>query len=182
MSRPSVHETWLQVADVLAARGTCARRRVGCVLVSADGQVLSTGYNGPAPGQHHCTEVPCAGAGLPSGTGLDLCEAIHAEQNALISCPDFTKVHTVYSTAAPCVHCTKMLLRTPARAVYFIHDYPHMAAAQALWTRDGRTWESFSSPVINRIRQFNTLRSSASALTLDQLGVADFIDSFGRLG
>lgn len=147
-SRPQSHEIWLQVADVISRRGTCARRRVGCVLVDDSGQVLSTGYNGVAPGRPHCTDERCPGAGLRSGTGLDLCEAIHAEQNALIACPDFRKVHRIYVTCSPCVSCTKMLMRTPARQIFFMTTYAHDAQARELWERDGRHWGHYRSPLV----------------------------------
>jgi hypothetical protein len=40
---------------------------------------------------------------LPSGTGLDVCEAIHAEQNALLQCKDVEQIDTAYVTAMPCM-------------------------------------------------------------------------------
>lgn len=167
--RPSEHETWLLVAHAVAARGTCRRRRVGCVLVSSDGQVLSTGYNGVAPGAPHCTDHPCPGAAAATGTDLGACEAIHAEQNALIACRDFAMVDRVYVTASPCVHCAKMLLRTPARAVYFMERYAHDEAASALWTSRTapgslrlRDWVEYRSPPIDALRVLSAARSSAA--------------------
>src|SRR4051812_7976140 len=112
MSRMDVHTNWLIVADMISLRGTCARRRVGCVLTDEHNRVLATGYNGPASGQPHCITSPCAGATLPGGTGLDSCEAIHAEQNALLQCTDVQRIANVYCTASPCIHCVKMLLAT----------------------------------------------------------------------
>lgn len=138
MRRPDKHETWLQVAHIIAGRGTCARRRVGCVLVNKEGFVLSTGYNGVAPGMLHCTDAPCAGVQLISGTGLSICEAIHAEANALLSCRDLREVDVIYSTTEPCVDCVKLLLRTHAREVYFIESYP--SSGRELWERAGRAW------------------------------------------
>ncbi len=152
MKRPDEHETWLLVANTIAARGTCHRRRVGCVLVDRAGCISSTGYNGPGPGQPHCTDHPCAGAGFASGTGLGECEAIHAEQNALITCKEFSQVRSIYSTAAPCIHCTKMLLRTTADEIYFIEPYAN--SGQHLWERTGRKWIQYTSSTIGMIRYF----------------------------
>ena len=45
-SRPSKDEYFLAMAVLVAARGTCARRNVGCVLVDSRNHVLATGYNG----------------------------------------------------------------------------------------------------------------------------------------
>lgn len=140
MSRLSFHSQWLCVAVVASLRATCSRRAVGCVLTNSRGQVLSTGYNGPASGLPHCTDNPCPGAGLPSGTGLDACGAIHAEQNALTWCRDPASIAHVYTTTSPCVHCTKMLLGTPATHIWFHERYAHDQAARKMWEDAGRSW------------------------------------------
>jgi dCMP deaminase len=145
--RPSKDVYFLRMAQLVATRATCARRQVGCVLVSGRGHVLATGYNGVAAGRPHCNEGhPCEGANLPSGTGLDLCQAAHAEQNALLQCHDVHEIETCYCTTAPCVTCTKLLLNTSCRRVVFVADYPHTQAAMQLWhgyqheVRCGREW------------------------------------------
>jgi len=112
------------------------------VLVDKRAHVLATGYNGGVPGAPHCIDVPCAGANLPSGQGLDLCEAIHAEQNALLQCYDVHTIATAYVTTAPCVTCTKLLLNTSCEMIVFRDSYAeeHMAPAKELWRRAGRVW------------------------------------------
>ena len=158
--RPTRDETMLDLARVIARRSTCARRNVGAVLTDSYGRVLAIAYNGVAMGQPHCVPhpaayvaamcgvvtlpegKPCAGAYQQSGQGLDLCEAIHAEQNALAFCQDIMKIDTVYVTTAPCVHCVKMLMNTTARRVVFEEGYAHDERSRDLWTADGtRTWE-----------------------------------------
>ena len=140
VTRPSLHEWALGIASVVAMRGTCARRKVGCVLLDEHGFILSTGYNGVAPGQVHCIDVPCPGATLPTGTGLSRCEALHAEANALLTCPDVHRVRGIYVTCSPCVDCTKLLLRTSARELWYLVPYAHDADARLLWERAGRAW------------------------------------------
>jgi dCMP deaminase len=156
-SRPSTDEYFLRMAELVATRGTCARRQVGCVLVDIDNHVLSTGYNGVCRGALHCNEITdtvpnpalrldngqfrpaehyeletvpvygyaCKGAKAPSGEGLHLCEAIHAEENALIQCHDVGAIHTVYSTASPCILCMRKLVGTGMKRVVFRQSYPH---------------------------------------------------------
>ena len=141
MTRPDRDQIGLLLAQVWALRGTCARRRVGCVLTDAAGFVLGSGYNGPASWQAHCTDHPCPGAELPSGIGLDLCEAVHAEQNALLRCERVRDLYTCYSTVAPCLHCVKLLLNTPCRRVVFLDDYSHAVASHKLWTREQVGWQ-----------------------------------------
>lgn len=134
-TRVTQDECLIAVAEVISTRATCVRRRVGCVLADGRGRVLSTGYNGPPSGFPHCTSKnPCPGAEKPPGTGLDVCQAVHAEQNAMLQCPDADRIHTCYVTTAPCVTCVKLLLNTPCRRILFEETYPHEEASRALWT------------------------------------------------
>jgi dCMP deaminase len=168
--RPSKDQWAIELAQVTAKRATCLRRQVGCVLVNARGHVLATGYNGVARGQEHCNEITgfnyiyergidktkpltgqhtgvvhlyghaCPGANSPSGTNLDGCQAIHAEQNALLQCRDVYAIHTCYVTASPCITCVKLLLNTSCEKIVFTEEYPHKAA-QELWVKSDRIWQ-----------------------------------------
>lgn len=138
--RPTFHDTMLDVAWVLSKRSTCARKMVGCVLVDENGRVLSTGYNGVPPGVQHCDDFPCPGADAKPGQGLDLCEAVHAEANALLYCPDVRRIHRVYCTHSPCLACVKLLLSSSAREVIFDVAYAHDDMARERWEREGRIW------------------------------------------
>lgn len=145
----STRDEWaMSLAVATAKRSTCYRRQVGCVLLSARGHVLSTGYNGVAVGQPHCnqhdpyepTGFPhlCSGAHAPSGTSLHMCEAIHAEQNAMLQCRDVYTIHTCYTTTSPCITCVKLLLNTSCERVVFVEDYSQ-PEAKKLW--GSRVWE-----------------------------------------
>lgn len=139
--RPTRDFYFTAMAELVSLRGTCARREVGCVLVNELGHVIGTGYNGVATGQIHCTSKPCAGAKCKSGEGLDLCEAIHAEQNALLQCKNVQEIHTAYCTHSPCIHCVKLLLNTSCKRIVFDKEYPH-SDSQRLWEQSGRIWLS----------------------------------------
>lgn len=169
--RPTIDETWLRVAAALAMRGTCAKMQVGCVLADAQGNLLAANYNGVAAGEPHCNEVVrigadfkdlgggvsmprkmvnswphrCKGANAPAGS--DLCEAVHAEQNALTRCLLPGSIHTCYLwKMSPCMRCTKQLLNTPCARIVFLEEYTREPQARELWTRprpgwpDGREW------------------------------------------
>jgi dCMP deaminase len=129
---------FMRVAEQLTTLSTCVRRQVGCVLLDANFKVLSTGYNGVPSGYAHCTDerYRCPGAELPSGQGLDKCEAIHAEQNALLQCPDVSKIHYCVVTCFPCVHCTKLLLNTGCRIILYRDEY--FPEGMQLWQRKNR--------------------------------------------
>ena len=142
-TRPTRDQTMLKLAQVIGERSTCARRKVGAVLVDSYGRVLSMGHNGVPKDLPHCTEFPCEGAGLKSGTGLDLCLAVHAEVNALMFCPDVMKVHALYVTVSPCVNCIKIILNSSCRKIVFRDEYPH-AEARVLWKRAGFVWKQLA--------------------------------------
>lgn len=143
---------FIDLADHIAAASTCCRRKVGCILVDSNGIILATGYNGVASGLPHCnrpfieiqidrsekTSYPnaCEGAFLPSGTGLDKCQAIHAEQNALMQCPDIHKIHSCYVTTSPCIHCVKMLMNTSCENIFFKEEYSHEKSMD-MWLDSG---------------------------------------------
>lgn len=78
----------------------------------------------------------CAGAGARSGEDLDACQAIHAEQNALLQCRDVAEVDSVYCTDEPCPSCAKLLLGTGARRVVFSQPYAGSGGvSRGLWYR-----------------------------------------------
>lgn len=160
MSRPTKDQWALQLASITAARTTCCRRAVGCVLLNARGHVLATGYNGVAAGLPHCNESrtprkwveghskiyfpnACSGATSLSGTNLDGCQAIHAEQNALLQCKDIYSIDVCYVTTSPCMTCTKLLLNTSCHRIVYLDEYPQ-ASAKELWESAGRIWEKVS--------------------------------------
>lgn len=159
MPRLTRDEWAMQLAQLTAQRSTCCRRAVGCVLLNEKGHVIATGYNGVAAGQPHCNEEnpeivvhtfspvsrpdlypnACKGATAPSGQSLDACQAIHAEQNAMLQCKDVYEIHTAYVTASPCITCTKLLLNTSCQRIVFVEEYPH-GEARTLWESAGREW------------------------------------------
>lgn len=151
--RPDRDEWAMDLALLTARRSTCMRRQVGCILLNDRGHVLATGYNGVAAGQPHCnhhdqfheTGFPnaCSGAHAPSGTNLDACQAIHAEQNALLQCRDVYTIHTAYTTTSPCITCAKLLLNTSCQRIVFFEAYVNQEAKK-LWEDAGREWVHFT--------------------------------------
>lgn len=75
----------------------------------------------------------CSGAHAPSGTALESCGAVHAEQNCLLQCRDMYEIESCYVTVSPCVHCVKMLLNTSCQRIIFLEPYAHDEAAKNLW-------------------------------------------------
>lgn len=132
-------EYFIAMAKVVALRGTCPRRQVGCVLVDKNDFILSTGYNGSPPGVPHCSEETCSRTIHKVGEGLDDCDAIHAEQNALLQCRDTQKIDVAYVTTFPCVHCLKMLMNTSCRLIIFENEYKNTNENIIKWRQSSRT-------------------------------------------
>lgn len=106
--RPSLDQTWLRIAQVLAQRGSCVKRQVGCVLVDDTGHVVATGWNGRPKAMANCSDSPCA-----SG-----CDGVHAEVNALLRA--HSRARVAYITHAPCWHCMKTLVNSGVTRVVYL--------------------------------------------------------------
>lgn len=140
MPRPSIDQTMIELAYVLARRATCAKLSVGCVLTDSRHRIIGSGYNGTPHNLNHCITIPCAGACAPKGS--DLCEAVHAEQNALLSCREPEHIFNCYTTYAPCMRCTKVLLNTGCQSIIYGEERYELPA-RTLWLHAGRTWTHF---------------------------------------
>jgi dCMP deaminase len=113
-SRPDIDEYFLKIASVVGERATCQRHHMGAVAVK-DKHILSTGYNGAPSGLKDCLELGCLrdALGIPSGKQVEICRAVHAEQNVIIQAALHgvsIKDSTIYCTHSPCVLCAKMLV------------------------------------------------------------------------
>lgn len=163
--RPTKDQYFIDMAVLVSTRGTCLRRKVGCVLVNSRGHVIATGYNGVAAGLPHCnhsdeigTRVDgvvvfdhphaCEGVGSPSGTNLDSCQAIHGEQNALLQCKDVFEIDTAYVTAKPCVSCMKLFMNTSCKRIVYLEDYPH-SYSDSLAAKASISLEKFNADSIS---------------------------------
>ena len=117
----------MSMAELVATRSTCLRRKVGAVIVK-EKRVLTTGYNGAPKGLRHCAEVGCVRLEnkIESGTRHELCRGVHAEQNAVIQAAYFgvsIKDAAVYTTNFPCVLCAKILLNAGITEIIYKDDY-----------------------------------------------------------
>ena len=78
---------YLDIAQTVAERATCLRKRFGSVIVKNDA-IISTGYNGAPRGRANCTDLGIClreKFSIPSGTRYELCRSVHAEANAIIN-------------------------------------------------------------------------------------------------
>jgi dCMP deaminase len=133
-NRISKDHYFMNIAIEVSRRSTCTRRQIGAIIVSDVGEIKSTGYNGNPRGLPHCEEMGCIRDKLkiPSGTRLETCTAVHAEQNALIQAGTNSKGSTLYSTIVPCPICARMILNAQVARVVYIGDYSDLAGLELL--------------------------------------------------
>lgn len=132
--RISKDHYFMNIAIEVSRRSTCTRRQIGAIIVSDVGEIKSTGYNGNPRGIPHCDEMGCIRDKLkiPSGTRLETCTAVHAEQNALIQAGTNSRGSTLYSTIVPCPICARMILNAQVARVVFIDDYSDNSGVELL--------------------------------------------------
>lgn len=127
MDRPSWHEYFMGITDLVAQRSTCTRRKVGAILVK-EKRILCSGYNGAPANVPHCKETGCLRAKLnvPSGEKHELCRGVHAEQNVIIQAAYHgitVNGATLYCTNQPCSICAKMIINAGIKKVYYTDGY-----------------------------------------------------------
>ena len=89
MERVSKENYYLDIAEIVAERATCLRRKFGAIIVKND-VIVATGYNGAPRGRKNCSDLQFCQRekmGIPRGERYELCRSIHAEQNAIIAAP-----------------------------------------------------------------------------------------------
>lgn len=110
----------------------CWGSKVGAVIVQGDGptgeRIISTGYNGTPAGFKNCLEGGCVRCERRrkdpkmSGTSLDTCVCVHAEQNAFLSAARFgisVQGSTIYSTISPCFNCLKEAIQAGVKRLVY---------------------------------------------------------------
>ena len=126
---------FIEIAKVVSSRATCLRRRYGAVIVK-DRVIISTGYNGSPRGIVNCIDTgKCTRQELniPSGERYELCEAVHAEQNAIINAPpERMKGSVIYiagfeedgsfANGKPCKLCDRMIRNAQIMEVIYLSN------------------------------------------------------------
>lgn len=122
-TRVSKENYYLNIAEAVAQRSTCIRRKYGAVIVKND-RIISTGYNGAPRGEANCCDLGTCERerlNIPKGERYELCRAVHAEQNAILSasgvdmqCADMYIVGIEvsdgdYANPAPCMICARLI-------------------------------------------------------------------------
>jgi dCMP deaminase len=121
-------------AEIAKLRSNCLSRHIGAVIVK-DNRQIATGYNGTPSGIKNCFDGGCPRCTarmkgeIKPGEGLDRCLCTHAEANAIMQCALFgnagsTRGATLYTTLAPCIECSKMVISVGITRIVVMADYP----------------------------------------------------------
>lgn len=138
IERVSKENYYLDIAQTVAERSTCIRRKFGAIIVKDD-NIIATGYNGAPRGRQNCSEMGhCTRdkLGIPRGERYELCRAVHAEMNAVISaaradmlgatlymvCVDPTEGCAMPGTSS-CMMCKRVLINAGIARVV-VRDTP----------------------------------------------------------
>ncbi len=119
--RQDWNQYFMELARLAAARSTCDRAHVGAIVVNQDHRIVATGYNGSVGRKTpHCSEI---GHAMRDGHCI---ATQHAELNCISYCakegiPMGNCV--IYVTHFPCLHCTKALIQSGIKKIYYGEAY-----------------------------------------------------------
>lgn len=133
MTRISWDQYFMAQSHLLALRSTCTRLMVGATIVR-DKRIIAGGYNGSISGGQHCIDDGCY------VENNHCIRTIHAEVNALLQCAKFgvpTEGAEIYVTHFPCLNCTKALIQSGIKKVYYAKDYKNHPYALELFQSAG---------------------------------------------
>lgn len=110
----------MKTAYLWSKESYCKRKQVGAVL-SFNGRILSTGYNGTIKGScNECEDID------NNGNMITKNDVVHAEVNALMFAASNgipTKDCTMYVTLQPCMECAKIIVQSGIKEVVFSETY-----------------------------------------------------------
>jgi len=141
-NRISWDEYFYGIAQLIAQRSVCLRRKVGCLIVR-NHQILCTGYNGPPAGHPHPQELGGCERdieGIKPGERLELCWCLHAEQNAILQAARngvSIEGAEIYVTTFPCPICARMIANSGIRHVKVFGSYPGEERSRLVLERSG---------------------------------------------
>ena len=135
--RPDKTNYYLDIAQTVALRGTCIRRKFGAIIVKND-SIISTGYAGAPRGRKNCCDIGYCmreKLNIPRGERYELCRSVHAEANAIIhasreetlgavlylACID-PKTGEVYGGTTSCSMCKRLVINAGIKKVIVRED------------------------------------------------------------
>ena len=136
--RPSWDEYFIQMADLVGSRGTCARGHAGAVITK-NKRILATGYAGSPVGTMHCDEIGHEMHTVITEEGTTSRHCIrtsHAELNAIINAARTgvaLEGGTLYCKFFPCYTCAKSIVNAGIVKIVSLRDYHASARSKTLF-------------------------------------------------
>lgn len=115
------NQVYMKMAEDFASLSQATRSKVGCLIVSKEGQILSQGYNGMPSGMDNCCEHI-----NENGEKVTCREVLHAETNAILKCAKSgipVSGAILYVTLSPCFECAKVIAQAGISEVYYKEEY-----------------------------------------------------------
>ncbi len=124
LKKPSDDSLYMELAQVVAKRSRCVKRKVGALLVK-DKRMLAMDFDDTPRHIKHCNENGCPAC---NKEGMQLqCLCTHAEENVILQAAYYgirTQDATVYTTDSPCLRCTQVLVNAGIKELVFNEDAP----------------------------------------------------------
>ena len=139
---------YMNMAECVAQLSYAQRSKVGCVIVTPQGQVISQGFNGTPTGMDNCCEelecdsryrYGCIRTAKIPVMSIEFCkgcerlkmttkkEVLHAESNAITKCAKngcgSTDNSTIYVTLSPCYDCAKLIIQAGITRLVYKEQY-----------------------------------------------------------
>jgi dCMP deaminase len=110
------HATYLKMASEWSTLSCCNRKKVGALIVK-DGMIISDGFNGTPKGfPNDCEDQ----------NGDTYWYVLHAEANAILKVAkssQSTEGASLYVTYSPCKECSKLIIQSGIKNVFYSEDY-----------------------------------------------------------
>ncbi len=112
---------------------------------------VQIGYNGTPRGVTNCFEGGCARCAgtAPSGSSLEECICVHAEQNAICQAAYYgirLAGAAIYVTISPCLTCAKLIINAGIKEVVYGGDYAFTEQAGRLLKEAGVACRRYTKP------------------------------------
>lgn len=190
MNRIGINDYYMNIAVQVSLRSTCMRRKVGAVIVK-DNRILSTGYNGAPSGLPNCIDdcKRCyrSAHNIPSGECLDLCFAVHGEQNAIINAlktGEDLKGASIYVNTYPCSTCAKLIIQVGITDIYYVDEYENMftkhmleEAGVRLIKLDGSIYRTPVGTSEKTVNDLDTIDPLVAAIYKYEPGTVEFAEN-----
>ena len=115
----------MKLALNVAEASYCNRKKVGALIVNND-NVIAIGYNGTISGFPNVCELE---------DGSTRSDVLHAESNAIAKCAkslNSSNGATLYVTLSPCFECSKIIIQSGIKQVYYLEEYRNIEGLDLL--------------------------------------------------